>query len=265
MNSAAPVLPAPLDVFRTLEVDTPVRVVTHREVITDHFRALDETGRAQRVKFGSSEWLVSAIRAVAVLEQSLEKPTRSARPSLGCAGRIARLDDTWDTRLAAPEADLAIVGTLKWLREDLEAYLTREGDPVGSDLLVDAPRSVNPTGHTSKQYGIGGALADLLLPKGKDCATWFTRLYPSARFAEHLPLPGDIRAAILDGTGAIMSLTQVEAPVVICILDRSVADETAAEMVIQLRNSRGEPLSLNEDLAWRPPAGVEALAFTVAL
>ena len=42
-------------------------------------------------------------------------------------------------------------------------------------------------------------------------------------------------------------MAEVEAPVVICILDRSVADETAAEMVVQLRNSRGEPISLDED------------------
>ena len=70
---------------------------------------------------------------------------------------------------------------------------------------------------------------------------------------------------ILDGNGAISYLGEIETPVAICVLDRSVADETAAELVTQLRNTRGEPLSLSDDLDWRPPQGVEALAFTVAL
>ena len=47
----------------------------------------------------------------------------------------------------------------------------------------------------------------------------------SARFSDYLPLPRDVRAAILDGAGAIKHVAEVEAPVVICILDRSVADE----------------------------------------
>ena len=70
---------------------------------------------------------------------------------------------------------------------------------------------------------------------------------------------------ILDGNGAVKYLAEIEAPVVICVLDRSVADETGAEIVTQLRNSRGEPVSLSGDLGWQPPAAVEALAFTVAL
>ena len=60
-------------------------------------------------------------------------------------------------------------------------------------------------------------------------------------------------------------LAEIEAPVVIVILDRSVTDETASEIVVQLRNTRGEPLSVSGDLGWRPPAGIEALAFTVPL
>ena len=175
---------------------------------------------------------------------------------------MARLADTWDARLAAPAADLAIVGTLKWLHEDMAAYLTREGEAIVPQLTTGLPQRA---GRSQEIWSFDGALADLLFPDGPKCATWFTRLYAASRFSDQLPLPGDLRAVILDGAGAIKHVAEVEAPLVICILDRSVADETAAEMIVQLRNSRGEPLSLVEDLAWPSPAGIEALAFTVAL
>lgn len=265
MNSAAPELREPVELFQELGVDVPVRVVTDREVIADHFRKLDETKQPPRVRLSASQWQVTGIRAVAVHDQDLEEPLRTPKPNPGCAARIALLEDTWDVRLAAPAADLAIIGTLKWLHEDLAAYMSQEGELLVPDLLPNVPRKADTDKWANQISGIEGKLADLLLPKGKKCATWFTRLYASARVANHLPLPRDLRAVILDGAGAITYVTEVEAPVVICILDRSVADETAAEMVVQLRNSRGEPLSLHHDLSWHPPAGIEALAFTVAL
>jgi len=265
MNSAAPALPEPLTVFRELEKNTPVRVVTQNEVIADRFQGLNETEEPPRVRLSGSHWQATGIRAVAVTDQELVGPIRMPRPNPGKAARIARLDDTWDARLAAPAADLAIAGTLTWLHEDLNAYLTREGEAVVPEALVDVLKQTRSSDRSCEITGIGGTLADLLLPKTKKCATWSTRLYASAHFSDHLPLPADVRAAILDGAAAIRYVAEVEAPVVICILDRSVADETAADIVVQLRNSRGEPLSLHEDLGWRPPAGIEALAFTVAL
>ena len=155
---------------------------------------------------------------------------------------MAGIDKDWEARLAAPAADLAIVGTMTWLKEDFAGFLCRECDDGEPTPIVD-----------------------LLLPNVGNHATWFTRVYASARFAEQLPLPADVRAVILDGAGAIKYLAEVETRVVICILDRSVADETAAEIVVQTRNTRGEPVSVVADLGWRVPAGVEALAFTVAL
>ena len=154
---------------------------------------------------------------------------------------MAGLDAAWDARLAKPAADLAIVGTVAWLNEDFSAYLAKEGD--------DRPPST---------------LASLLMPKVGRVATWFTRVLSSARLAEQLPLPQDLRAVILDGSGAIKYVGEIEAPIAICVLDRSVADEATAEMLMQLRNTRGEPVAMSE-LGWRAPTGVEALAFSVAL
>ena len=51
----------------------------------------------------------------------------------------------------------------------------------------------------------------------------------------------------------------------ICVLDRSRAEDATEEVIIQWRNNRGEPISLKNDLVWTPPGGVEALGYTVAL
>lgn len=241
LASEAPALPEPLDTLRGFQAGQPLRVVTRREVIADFFSSLDETAHPPRAHFARSAWRVDGIRTLAPLTD-LEQPERSPRREPGSVERMAGLDLEWDARLAKPTADLAIVGTATWLKEDFHAYLGREGSELP------------PT-----------AIESLLMAKVARVATWYTTLYSSARLADHLPLPQEMRTVILDGNGAIRYLAEIEAPVVICILDRSVADETAAELVIQIRNTRGEPVSLGQDLGWRPPDGVEALAFSVAL
>lgn len=241
MVSKAPELDPPLDVLRSLKPGTALRVVTDRYVMTGVFNHIDESTSPMRVQFGGSTWMADKLKAVAVLPE-LDAPERVPRPSVGSVGTLARLVESWDARLAAPAADLAIVGTLTWLKDDFRAFLRREGD------------GEQPS-----------AISDLLLPDVGKVATWFTRVYSSARFADHLPFPGDVRAVILDGAAPTKYLADIEAPVAICVLDRSVADETAAEIVVQLRNTRGEPISIVGDLGWRTPAGVEVLAYTVAL
>lgn len=243
LASNASVLPDPLDTLRELETGQPIRFVNAAWVITAYFSSLDEAVDPPRAQFFNISWRgsVEGIRALAALKE-LDNPEREPRPEPGSIEHMAHLDLAWDARLALPAADLAFVGTLKWLEQDLDAYLAKEED-------VLAPSSIR----------------SLLKPKATKTATWFSRLFASARLADHLPLPKDLNAVILDGNGAVTHLGEIEAPVVICVLDRSVADETAAELVAQLRNTRGEPVSLSNDLGWAPPAGVEALAFTVVL
>lgn len=240
LASEAPVLAGPLEALRVLEPGQPLRAVNSCQVITGFFSSLNEVAHPPRAQFAGSMWRVDGIRALAPLAD-LEQPERAPRPKPGSVERMARLDLAWDAYLAKPAADLAIVGTVTWLREDFEAYLGKEGD----DLPPSAVRS-------------------LLMPNEGRVATWFTRILASARLAEHLPLPADLRAVILDGSGAVKYVAEIETPVVICVLDRSVADETGAEILVQMRNTRGEPVAIS-DLGWRPPTGVEAFAFTVAL
>lgn len=241
LSSEAPRLSSPLKTLRRLAPGQPVRIVNNRHVITGIFRSLDEATDPPRAKIAESTWGVNGIRAIAPLVD-LGGPVREPRPTPGSLERMAQLDLSWDDRLAQPSADLAIVGTKKWLMEDFEGHLRNEND--------DAPAS---------------AIRSVLMPKTDRAATWFTRVYAAAHLVDQLPLPKDLEAVVLDGNGAIRHLTEIEAPVVICVLDRSVTDDTAAEMMVQLRNTRGEPISLAYDLNWQPPLGVEAIGFTVAL
>lgn len=243
LASEAPRLPAPLVTLQKLKPGQPLRAVNRRSVITGCFTSLDETKKPPRAQFAESTWSVDRIRALAELKvlDDPNKPNKEDRPEPGSVEHMAHLDVDWDARLARPAADLAIVGTLKWLQEDFDVYLAKEKDRF-------PPSSIG----------------SLLRPRGTS-ATWFTRLFSSARLADGPPLPKDLIAVILDGNEAIKYLGEIEAPVVICVLDRSVADDTAAEMVTQLRNTRGEPLSPSGDLGWSPPSGVEVLAFTMPL
>ena len=241
-------LDEPLAILRQLQPRTAVRLVTDDVVLTDYFLALDEQGEP-RVHLRRSKWMLSHVKAVATLDD-MEFMARSARPRLGSLGRWANLDATWYDRLALPSSDLAIVGTLKWLREDLSAVLSVVDDPEAVEVLPPADERT---------------LRDFLLPREEEAATWFSQFIASTQLADQLPLPSGIEAVILDGVGAIKYLAAIEVPVVVCVVDRSVADESAAEIVVQLRNSRGEPHSLAETIGWRPTAGIEAFAFSVAL
>lgn len=241
LTSEAPKLPDPLAAFKGMKPGQHLRAVTSRYVIAETFSSLDEAADPPRVQFGGSTWRVDSIRAIAALRES-DGPGKEPRPEPRSLERMAGLDRDWDARLALPAADLAIVGTRRWLEQEFDVYLAKDGDKF-------PPSSIE----------------SLLRPRSDKMATWFTRLFPAARLADHLPLPEDLNAVILDGNGAITYLGEIEAPVVICVLDRSVADETAGENIIQQRNTRGKPLSIAHDLRWSPPAGVEALAFTVPL
>lgn len=230
----------PLIVLRTALTGGRYRAVNSKYVISGQLQGFDDSCKPARVTLAGGQWAIDRIVAAAPTIE--EDPAgKMPRPKVGSIGRMTDITRDWEQRLVAPAADLAIVGTKSWINQDLEAILARDDDADGD------------------------AIGTLLLPKTDRSATWFTRIYSASGLADQLPLPDDLNLVILDGQGAIKYLNDILVPIVVCILDRSVADETAAEQVVQLRNSRGEPVSLKDQFGWPAPTGVEALAFTVAL
>ncbi|MFF5324050.1 hypothetical protein ACFY2Y_10005 [Janibacter hoylei] len=233
----------PLTVLRAALPQGNYRAVNANHVISGRFQGLSEKVVRDKLRVDvtlAGQWVVDMLEAVAATAEG-DPAERMPRPRIGSIGRMTGVDRNWARRLVAPAADLAIVGTKSWISDDLEAVLARGDDPDGDSL------------------------ATLLLPRTEKSATWFSRIYSSSGLADQLPLSDDVSLTILDGQGAIRYLNDVLSPIVVCVFDRSVADESAAEQVVQLRNSRGEPIALSTQLGWAPPAGVEALGFTVAL
>lgn len=222
------------EVLADLTPRAPVRVVTSNKVFTAHFGGLDVA--RDRARLGT-DWQVSGLRAVVPLE-SLQETLSQAVIEPGAISRLTGMDKNWADRLCAPPNDLALVGTLAKLDEELLAWLDWNGERE--------------------------PIANILLPQTRRSATWSTRTYPASQLEIEIPLKG-VRAVVLDGAPATRFLSAIDSPVAICVLDRSVADESAQEYVLNYRNTQGEPISLEHQMSWRAPAGIEAVAFEVSL
>lgn len=242
LNVPTPDLGKPIDVFRSADRKTYLRAVTEKKIVTGKFSSLDESRPPPRVITGGKVYALDYYKAVAVLDGTCEN-VESDVPEPGYLGDLTGAAQSWLARIAAPPRELALVGTAKWLREDLESL-------IGNGLEED---------------GVGTPLANYLLPIRDRAATWATDIIPAVRLAEGEGIPSHCTATILDRYGAIKYLNGIMTPVVVCIVDRSVTDDSAAETVLQACVANSRIVSLKDDLHWRPPAGVEALAFTVAL
>lgn len=242
LSSPAPNLNAPLEVFRAAVRNTYLRAVTEKKVLSGSFSHLDESRTPPRVLTGGKTRTVDWYRAVAVLDDPCPNIERDL-PEPGFLAELSGIGDTWFARMAAPPRDLALVGTVSWLREDLAALIGNGGD----DAAASAP------------------LANYVLPISDRAASWATTVVPSARLGEGDAIPSRCVTTILDRYGAIKYLNDITTPVVVCVIDRSVGDDSAAELVVAARVSNSRPVSMKDDLHWHPPLGIEALAFTVSL
>jgi hypothetical protein len=228
-----------VQVARKAVIGQVYRLVNAGQVIAGVFKGLDETKAIPRIGLGSSQWALNRVEALAPTNLVISTELRTQRPAIGSLGRLAGVFENWAARLAAPAADLALIGTKTSLSEDM-SLLVSSGDDTDPDNLTA-----------------------ILSPEGAKASTWSTRIYSTHGLREELPLPVDIRLAVLDGQGAIRYLNDILAPVVICIFDRSIADQSASEQIAQLRNTRGTPISLNEEFGWSGQDGIEASCFTV--
>lgn len=242
LSSAAPALDDPLTVFKSSDRSTCLRAVTDRLIVTGLFSKMESHPGGLRVLTGGKLLSVDRFRAVSVLEAAVES-TVGEVPAGGYLAELAGAATSWLGRLASPPMDLALVGTSKWIREDLEAV-------IGNGTSMGEP---------------GTSLGSYVLPYDDHAATWSTPVITAARLGEGKALPESCVAVVLDRYGAIKYLNDITVPIVVCIVDRSVADASAAEMLVEARNNNSRPVSVVNELGWCPPTAVEALAFTVAL
>ena len=119
--TAEPSLPPVREVLAGLPLHAPVRVVTRSKVLAEHFGGVDVA--KDRARFGT-DWQIDKLRAVVPLE-SLDTPRSQPIPEPGVISRLTGIDKDWSARLCSPPQDLALVGMLKWLDEDL--MRTRSG------------------------------------------------------------------------------------------------------------------------------------------
>ncbi|WP_309081324.1 hypothetical protein [Zhihengliuella sp.] len=242
LSSPAPVLDDPLTVFEASDRSTYLRAVTDRLIVTGRFSKMEAYSSGARVLTGGKLLPADRFRAVSVLNDDVESSV-SEVPAGGYLAELTGAATSWLRRLAAPPMDLALVGTSKWLRDDLRAIIAN-GTSSGDSWTT---------------------LGTYVLPYDDRAATWSTPVIPAARLGEGEALPESCVAVVLDRYGAIKYLNEITVPIVVCIVDRSVADESAAETVVEVRHSNSRPVSVVDELGWCPPTAVEALAFTVAV
>jgi hypothetical protein len=228
----------PADVATTLAYGTPVRMVTDHYVVGGPFYGIHNGPTGPRIRAYGTWELKHVHGLVAVPDLSEYRYGKRDIALPGTFAAKAGQSASWAARQCDPLRDLAILGTKSWLGDDMTASIG-----WGSAGLADR-------------------ISAILLPDTDMSPTWATRIYP-AQLLQELHLPSDLSLVVLDGASAIRWLPVVESPVVVAVIDRQAADETASEMVMQVRARSG--LVLLDTLGWQPPAGIEALAFRVAL
>lgn len=219
---------------------TPVRMVTDQLVVADRFLGMQDSAGGRRVHVGNTHWLIEKIRCLSVVPELPER--HFGRRDVMIPGSLthkAGQAATWLSRQCAPSTEVGILGTKSWLEEELQAWVG-----WGTDDVPDR-------------------FTDVLLPDLGNPPSWATILC-AAQALQELHLPRELDLVLLDGGSAIRWLADVLSPVVVAIIDRSSPDESAPETFMQCRG-RNEPLVGLDCLGWRPPPGIEALAYRAQL
>jgi hypothetical protein len=236
-RSPDPSAGSPLDVVRSTGTPAWYRAVNVNHVYLGELRQLDESEQPPTIRYAGRHFRINGFKVMSPAPAGSDEQ-RQDRPGGGSVVRYTRAAEDWDRRLVASQQDLAVIGIESRIRADMEAVLTKTGDPDGDPL------------------------GSLLLPRGPRSAAWFSQIYSSAKLDE---VPEGFNAVILDGQSAIKFVAEVLSPIVVCVIDRSIADETQAENLANMRRVDGTAVPISEILGWRSPAGVEVMGFEVRL
>jgi len=212
-----------------------LRMITNRFVILDRYLGFDGERLSLGGVFGAD-----AVRAVSRVTADIEHPcSRMKAPPAPPFGRPrVKTQDEWVRFLCSPPEGLAVVGSKAALLSDLAVRVGVEGQSTHALHL-----------------------GDIVLPRVGNVATWATELISPPSLPDDPEDAPTFAAAILDGAPAIKAADQIDAPLLIAVVDRSVMDDTASELVVQRRNTRGVAIRPDIDLGWMPPPGIEVAAF----
>lgn len=245
LGAKRPNVPDPREVLERVEPGQKVCLSDKKHIAAAKFFRIDTKMGREVLVSDQSTWCIDKIAAINVLSDDMEPtkiPCCQERPKPGSLARMAGMDCDWDSWLVSAPADLAIIGTSKWLDRELDACIRKSEDVV---LDSDDIRTV-------------------LLPRDKGAVAWHTRIVSHVDRYACLSLPNTVSTVILDGNGAIKYLQDIRAKIVICILDRSTVNETSEEYILQYRNARGVPISLSGVNGWKMLSGIEYMAFEVS-
>jgi len=223
---------------RSIAPGTPVRLATAQWLVAERFYGVDSTRGKPRIHVGGSSWMIDAIDHIAA-DPALHED-RFGRTEVTKAGSLVKATGhgtTWAADQCACRPTVAVVG----IRTRLEPELALQAGWAGRD------------GHLDR-------LADILRPDEGKSAFCASAILPGGM--QYLPeAPTEAQLVVLDGATAIRWLPEVRTPVVVGLIDRSSADESAAIALLQ-RRSMGQPVAVGA-LGWDPLPGIETLAFEV--
>lgn len=229
-----------MDQLAGLTRGVPVRMVMQDRVVVDRFYGCRSASGGMRVHVGRSQWALSKVTYLEVDEHSDELGFGWQEiPRAG--GLVSTYIDSrrWRRVFGSARASVAIIGVKSRLWTELELRATRWGSSETFDRL-----------------------GDIIRPRRVGSISWGSIVVPGGN--EDLPsLPAEAGLTIVDGASAVRWLHEVRTPVVLAIIDRGSADESAVAAVLQLR-STGSPISV-ERFGWSPAPGVEASVFEVPL
>ena len=155
-------------------------------------------------------------------------------PIPGSLVTSAGRETQWEAEQVSSASDVVFVGTKSWITDEMKIKIGHERSSLNS-------------------------FAELLRPNDGSRPSWGSSILPAVRSEEAI-VPSEASLAILDGTTAASWINELSCAVTVAIIDRSSADDFAAEPILQVRRIGGTPVSL-QDLGWKPPSGIEALAF----
>lgn len=246
LGAKRPNVSDPRRVLERVEPGQKVCLTDSKHIVAAKFFRVDTRMGREVLVTDQSTWSIDNITAINVISDDME-PTKipfcQESPEPGSLARMAGIDRNWDSWLVSAPSDLAIIGTCKWIEREQDACIFRS-----EDIALDSDD-----------------IKTVLLPRKKGAVAWHTRIVSHVDRDACLNLPDSTSIVILDGNGAIKYLPDLRSKVVICILDRSAANETAEESILQYRNTRGIPIPLSEVNGWKTLPGIEYMAYEVSL